>query len=113
MIILPNLSKIFKTCLYKQILNFFANICSKYQCGFWKGHSAQHCLLASLEKWRNSIDVENMFYALLRHLFKSFHCLPDDFLVANFSADGFDYNATKFLFDCINKSQTKNHDITM
>ena len=48
--ILPNLSKVFERCLHKQISNFFDTILSKYQCGFRKGHGAQHCLIALLEK---------------------------------------------------------------
>ena len=48
--ILPNLSKVFERCIYKQISEYFENILSKYQCGFRKGHSAQHCLIALLEK---------------------------------------------------------------
>ena len=48
--ILPNLSKVFERCLHKQISDFFDTILSKYQCGFRKGHGAQHCLIAVLEK---------------------------------------------------------------
>ena len=48
--ILPNLSKIFEKCMFKQITQFFDKIFSKYQCGFRKGFSTQQCLLAMLEK---------------------------------------------------------------
>ena len=48
--ILPNLLKNFQRCLCKQISSFFKDILSKYQCGFRKEHSAQHCLLALIEK---------------------------------------------------------------
>ena len=54
--ILPNLSKVFERCIYKQIYEYFENVLSKYQCGFRKGHSEQHCLNALIEKWRESID---------------------------------------------------------
>ena len=40
--ILPNLSKGFERCIYNQIAQFFDKMLSKYQCGFRKGHSAQH-----------------------------------------------------------------------
>ena len=40
--ILPNLSKVFERCIYNQIAQFFDKMLSKYQCGFRKGHSAQH-----------------------------------------------------------------------
>ena len=54
--ILLNLSKVFKRCLHKQISHFFDTILPKYQCSFRKGNGAQHCLIALLEKWRESID---------------------------------------------------------
>ena len=66
--ILPNLSKVFERCIYKQIYEYFENILSKYQCGFRKGHSAQHCLIALLEKWRKSIDRGSEFGILLTDL---------------------------------------------
>ena len=47
--ILPNLSKFFARCLCKQISTLFEAILSKYQRGFTKEYSAQHCLLALIE----------------------------------------------------------------
>ena len=51
--ILPNVSKIFEKPLFKQMSDFFDNIFSMYQCGFRKDFSAQHCLVAMLEKWKS------------------------------------------------------------
>ena len=48
--ILPNISKIYERVMFKQMSEFFEPILSKYQCGFRKGFSAQHCLSAMLEK---------------------------------------------------------------
>ena len=48
--IMLNSSKIFERCLYKQIPNFFEDIFSKHQHGFWKGHDTHHCLVTLLEK---------------------------------------------------------------
>ena len=42
--ILPNVSKIYERCLYKQMSKFFDKILSKYQFGFRKGFNSQHCL---------------------------------------------------------------------
>ena len=50
--ILPNVSKIFEKRSLKQMSDFFDKICSMYQCGFRKDLSAQHCLVAMLEKWK-------------------------------------------------------------
>ena len=48
--IFPVISKIFEKLIFKQLLMFFEQVFSKYQCGFQKGHSAQHCLLVINEK---------------------------------------------------------------
>ena len=53
--ILPNLSKVFEKLMFKQMSQFFQNIFSKYQYGFRKGFSTQHCLRAMLEKWKRSM----------------------------------------------------------
>ena len=55
--ILPMISKIFEKLLCKQITIFIDPLLSKYQCEFRKGFSAQHCLLAMLEKWKNDVDI--------------------------------------------------------
>ena len=73
--ILPNLSKIFEKCIFKQMSQFLENIFSKYQYGFRKGFSTQQCLLAMLEKWKRSAENSKMFGALLTDLSKAFDCL--------------------------------------
>ena len=54
--ILPNLSKVFEKCIYKQLSNFFEIFIFKIKCGFRKGLNAQHCLIKLIEKWRECID---------------------------------------------------------
>ena len=54
--VLPNLSKIFERCMYDQLKDYFDKLLSKYQCGFRKGFSTQHCLLAMIEKLRKSLE---------------------------------------------------------
>ena len=54
--ILSNLLKVFERCLYNQLSVFFDKILSKYQCGFRKGFTAQHCLINLLEKWRQYLN---------------------------------------------------------
>ena len=47
--ILPNLSKVFERCIYKQLSAYFDGMLSKQQCGFRKGFNVQHSLLKLLE----------------------------------------------------------------
>ena len=64
-IILPNISKIYERVMFKQMSEFVEPILSKYQCGFRKGFSAQHCLLAMLERRKSTVDNKKTFGALL------------------------------------------------
>ena len=61
--ILSNISKIYEKLLFKQISEYFEPILSKFQWGFGKGYSAQHCLLAMLEKRKSAVDNKRNFGA--------------------------------------------------
>ena len=80
--ILPNISKIFERCIFRQLYSFMFEFLSKYQCGFRKEYSTQHSLLAMLEKWKSAVDKGKSFGALLTDLSKAFDCLPDELLLA-------------------------------
>lgn len=54
--ILPNISKVFERCMFKEMYSYFENILSKFQCGFCKRHSAQHGLLVMLENFKKALD---------------------------------------------------------
>ena len=110
--ILPNLSKVYERCIYNQIAKFFDKILSKHQCGFRKGHSAQHSLIVLLEKWKESVDQGHVFRALLTDLSKAFDCIPQNILIAKFNAYGFGNKAVRFLYDYLTsrKQRTKISD---
>ena len=59
--ILPNLSKIYKKLIYNQLFGYFDKILLPSQCGFLKGYSSQHCLLAMLKNFNKSVDNGNEF----------------------------------------------------
>ena len=70
--ILPNVSKVFER---KFLIFLIPNIhlfLSKYPCCFRKGHGVQHCLMALLEKWWESVDWGLEF--------KVFDCVLHDFV---------------------------------
>ena len=105
--ILPNISKIYERCLCNQMSSFFENILSKYQCGFRKGFSSQHCLLAMIEMWRKSLDNGGSFGALLTDLSKAFDCLLHDLLIAKLHAYGFDMTSLKLMYSYLKDRQQR------
>ena len=76
---------------------FESSFFSKYQCGFRKGFSAQHCLVSTLEKWKSATDNKKSFGALLTDLSKAFDCLSHDLLIAKLNAYGFNMSALRFV----------------
>ena len=101
--ILPNISKIYEKCMLNQINTYFNKIFSKFQLGFRKGCSTQHCLLAMVEKWKNALDKGEYAGALLTDLSKAFDCLPHDLLIAKLEAYGFDTASLNFIHDYLSE----------
>ena len=101
--ILPNLSKVYERIMQNQIYPYLNKIFSKYQCGFRKGFSAQHCLIAMIEKWRQSLDSGGQAAAVLTDLLKAFDCIDHELLIA------FDNSSLTFIYSCLSerKQRTK------
>ena len=73
--IVPNISKIFERCIFRQLSSFMDQFLSKYQCGFRNYYSIQYCLLGRFEKWKSAVDKRKSFDALLADLSRAFDCL--------------------------------------
>ena len=95
--ILPNISKVYERCSYDQIWKYFKTRFSKFQCGFLKGYSTNHCLLTIIEKWKIAADNGGVFAALLTDLSKPFDCIPHDLIIPKLAAHGFDTNSLKLI----------------
>ena len=78
----------------------------KYQCGFRKGYSTQHCLLVILEKWKSAVAKGKSFGALLTDLSKAFDCLLSNEKLLRIKVDG-KLNFNENLKDIISKASRK------
>ena len=45
--------------MYNQLYPYFDNIFSRLQCGFRKGHNAQHCFMSTIKKLRDNTTQKN------------------------------------------------------
>ena len=105
--ILPNLLKIYERCLYDQTYKYFSHILSKWQCGFRKGFSTQHCLLVMMEKWQKCLDKGGISGAILTHLSKAFDCSLHGLLIAKLTAYGFGYQSLRIMESFLSNRQKR------
>ena len=105
--ILPNLSKVYERLMYNQIYPYFDTLFSKFQCGFWKGFNAQHCLLAMIEKWRKTLDKDGETGAVLTDLSKAFDYIHYNLWIAKLDAYGVERQSIDFLHSYLTKRKQR------
>ena len=101
--ILPNLSKVYERIMQNQIFTYLNKIFSKEQCGFRKGFSAQHCLIAMIEKCRQSLDSGWQAAAVLTDLSKAFDCIDHELVIAKLNPYGFDKSSLTFMYSYLSE----------
>ena len=89
--------------MQNQIYPYLNKIFSKYQCGFWKGFSVQHYLIAMNEKWRQSFDFGGQAAAVLTDLSKAFDCIDHEFLIAKLNTYRFDNSSLTFIYSYLSE----------
>ena len=105
--ILPNLSKVYEQIMQNQIYSYLNKVFSKYQCGFRKGFSAKHCLVAMIEKWQRSLDSGGQSATVLTDLSKAFDCIDHELLIAKLNAYGFDNLSFTFIYLYLSERKQK------
>ena len=86
-----------ETLLFNQINPYADTLFSKFQCGFWKGFNAQHCLLVMIEKWRKTLDKGGETGAVLTDLSKAFDSIDHNLLIAKLDAYVFEKQSIDLL----------------
>ena len=95
--ILPIISKIFENISSKQLYIYFENIFSEFQRGFRKRFSTQHCLLLMTEKWKEAVDKNQSFGALVTDLSEAFERLSHYSLIVKLLSYGISLASLKLL----------------
>ena len=90
---------IIERLLSRQLLEFFDNVLSGFQCVFRKGYGIQQCLSLMLEIWKGATDNNKGFVALLIELSKTFDCFSHHLLIAKLHAYGLDIDSLNILQD--------------
>ena len=75
--------------------SYFGKIFSKNQCGFCKGFSTQHILLAMIEKVKASRGNKQFCATILTDLSKAFDSICYDLLIFKLNTYGFDKKSIK------------------
>ena len=86
---------------------YFSHILSKWQHGFRKSFSTQHCVLVKTEKWRKCLDKEGISGAILIDLSKAFDCMLHDLLIAKLHAFGFDCQSLRIMDSFLSNRQQR------
>ena len=101
-----NLSKIYEKLMYQQLYEPFNSILSLKHFVFRKGYSAQHCLMAELEKFKESMDKGEEIAVFFTDLSKAFDCRDHKLLITKLSWYGVTLKSLKLIFSYLsNRTQ--------
>ena len=96
--ILPTVSKIYERIMYRDIELYMQKCLSPKLCGFRKGYSTQHALIAMIEMWKKALDKNENAAAVLTDLSKAFDCINHELLIAKLEAYGFSKPALTYVY---------------
>ena len=68
-------SKIFENIMKGQLIPFFKNHLSVFLSAYRSSYSSQHVLIRLMEEWRQNLDSDHIFRAVLIDLTKAFHLI--------------------------------------
>ena len=66
-----------------------------------KEFNAKHCLVYTLEKWKESVENSGTLGACITDLYKAFDCLHHGLLIPKLDGYGFDLRSAKLIQQCL------------
>ena len=101
------MSKIYERCTNKQLQEYFQELLSKHQCGFWKSYNVINALRLKIEEWKESFYEGGIFRGLLSDLSKPFPCSPHELLISKRHTYRIDIPSLKMLHLYLTKKGAK------
>jgi hypothetical protein len=91
--VLVILSKVFEKILSSRMNIYFNDIFSPYLSAYRQNYNCEQVLVKFISTWKQSLDENKYFGAVLMDLSKAFDCLPHNLIIAKLHAYGFTYNS--------------------
>ena len=66
--------------------------------GYRRLHNSQHILIPLIKEWKTQLDKNKIVGSVLLDFSKAFDCIPQDLLIAELDAFGFDKQALSFIY---------------
>ena len=86
----PVISKIYERLMYDQMFNILIKSSLNFNVVFLKDLALRNCLLYVIKNWKESLDQEGHYDALLTDFLKAFDCMIYDLFLVKLQAYGFD-----------------------
>ena len=90
--------KIYERNIHDSLIPYINKYLSEFVADYRTSYSTSHVLIRLLKNWKEELDNEIYFGAILMDLSKAFDCIPYELLIARMDAIGFSENALTFFF---------------
>ena len=105
--ILNTFSTICERYIRNAVIPFVDNFLSVLISACCQTYSSNHLLIRLIENWKQSLDKNKFFGAVLMDLSKAFDCILRELLIAKMHAYGFDLNSLTFFYSYLkNRKQS-------
>ncbi len=90
-------SKVFKTIVAEQLMEYFNDIFDPMLCTYRKKYGTEHVLIKLIDSWKYALDNDNFVGTVLMDLSKAFDCITHGLLITKMSAHSLGNTACEFM----------------